>query len=194
MALALDEDHCGVAADIVYPNVQSCIALAIGTAGGTLAGMHLTVGTSAAQIQRAAQAMATHMVGTPDSIVCIGHTSGFKTAVGGLIFPGVLRQTLLQYFGNACTVNYFDTSPLYEATKAGAFGGVVVRAWRDGLSHKLRYAVGAHTVATKGAKQAAPGPWFKISTMRTTDLTGKQQDSYTLAAMSDIPALGLATM
>ncbi len=195
MALALDEDHCGVDTDLVYPNVQSCTALVIGTTGGTLAGMHLTVGTTAAQLRAAAAALKDSLVGAPDSMVCIGNLSAFKTPSGGLVFPGTLRQALRDAFGAICNVEYFDSSALFAATNGGlAHGGVVVRAWRDGQSHRLRYALGPHSSATKGAKAVVNGPWFKVSTVRTTALAGKQGDTYTLAAMTDVPVLGLATM
>ena len=195
MTLALDEEHCGVDTDIVYPNVQSCVALAVGTAGGSLAGMHLTILTTAEQVRRAGQALAPSRVGKPDSIVCIGNMPAFKSGSGGMTFPGILRQALKDAFGATCNVDYFDTSVLYGATGGGlAFGGVVVRAWRDGQSNRLRYAAGAHTCATRGANAVMATPWFKVSSVRTTDLTGKTGATYALAGLSDVPVLGLATM
>jgi hypothetical protein len=204
MSVALDEDQCAVDDDLVYPNIMRCIALAVGSSGGSLCGMHLAVATSAAQLLKAGELMAPLLAGPVSSVVCIGDTGGFVHATDAAMrFPSPLRDTLKRAFQFTGNVQYHNTGPLYAATRGpnpnSSADGVVVTAYRDARTHALRYRVGPYTAAVKTGIGTVTSPYWKVvsraGAVHVDALQNTPARIYTLVrGMADLPALGLGTM
>lgn len=198
MTMALPEEVCAVDTDLIYPNIQTCIALVVGSTGGTLAGMHMTNITSAAQVQRAAAALMPFMLGPISSIVCIGNAGAWGPGPGrdaAMMLPGTLRQTLRQAFNYQGNVQYFDTATLFAQAGPGLHNGVVVHAWRDAATNQIRYAYGPHTALQANGHGLAAVPVYYIGHGATMNWIGHNLAEYTLGAgMVNLPVLGMATM
>ncbi|MBN8889560.1 MAG: hypothetical protein BGP12_16725 [Rhodospirillales bacterium 70-18] len=198
MTMALAEEVCSVDTDLIYPNIQTCMALVLGSTGGTLAGMHMTMYSSAAQIQRAATALMPFMLGPIDSIVCIGNVGAWAPGAGrdaAMVMPGQLRQTLRTAFNYHGNVLYFDTAALFGQAGPGLNNGVVVHAWRDAGNNQIRYAYGPHGALQANGHGLAAVPVFFIGAMATANYVGQNLAEYTLGGgMFNLPVMGMATM
>jgi hypothetical protein len=164
MTIYLDEDHFGVDRDdIVFPNVQSCMALIVeedGVAGPRLFGYHMTVSTSANYIRGAAGHLRKQGQKTL-RIVCIGNVPAFSQNPegmrdGNMIFPAGLKGTLSESFDYRGSLLSFNASRLISPKVK--LGGATVRAQRQ-ADGPVSYSIGDYTTIAQAAGSADSDIW-----------------------------------
>jgi hypothetical protein len=164
MTIYLDEDHFGIDRDeIVFPNVQSCMALIVeedGLEGPRLFGYHMTVPTSASYIRDAAGHLRKQGQRTL-RIVCIGNVPAFSQNAAGtrdanMIFPATLKQTLSESFDYSGALLSFDVSGLI-APKI-KLGGATVRAQRQ-AGGSVGYSAGDYSTIAQAAGRGNSDIW-----------------------------------
>jgi hypothetical protein len=168
MTIYLDEEWLGIEDDIVYPNVQSCVALAVASANGNLGGMHMTIATKAAVMERAGTIIRASLGGPIASVVCIGNLQTFKggNRDQGMIYKHGLAKTLHKVLDWTGTIYGYDTTPLYTAGRGGNYDGVAVQFWRPNGGGQVQYAVGPKTAWARNGTAVVNTPIY-VSLDRT---------------------------
>lgn len=136
----LNEDHLTVAAELIFPNVQSCCAVVVTAKGvNNLGGYHLTYITTRREFDRAMLQLKTDLGGPVDGVYLVGNVLGRPgNNRVGLDSLADLKAAIRDGLGYAFGVAYDDT---------GISVGTAVRAWRDAGSNQLRLA------------KSTPGNW-----------------------------------
>jgi hypothetical protein len=190
MTIYLDEEWLGVADDIVYVNLQSCVALAVESANANLGGMHMTVGTKSMIMQRAGTILLGNLGGPVTQVYCVGNLASFKTAADGAMhYKQGLGKTLREVLNWTGVIYGYDTSNIYNQGGGGAYNGLVARLWRPQGTANVSIAVGPPSAWTMAGRAVVNDP---IYTARTT--LGQQSqdrvhtwDQATIRNMKDKP-------
>jgi len=134
----LHEDYVTVANDLVFPSVQSCCALVVTTTqNNRLGGLHFTVGTTKAEMDRALLHIRTELGGAADGVYLIGNVDGRRGVTEeGMAYPGPLRDTIRSGLTYGFGIKFHDIGINNP--------GVAVNARRDGPTNVLRLSVAAH--------------------------------------------------
>ena len=135
----LDESYVSVNDGLVFPNVQSCMALILrGSPQGQVAGYHTTIATSREELQAIAGVIKAQLGQGFSELYLLGSVS--MRATSPSVAPEsrfrrpliVLLRTVFNYPGQ---IRYFDTSSVNKT-------GWVFTAWRDPRTNLTRLAGG----------------------------------------------------
>jgi hypothetical protein len=130
----LNEDYVTIAAELIFPNVQTCCAVIVSAVGvNNLGGSHITLFTSKNELDRVTLYLRTEIGGAIDCVYLVGNVLGrpghSQAGVDTLMELKTVLQTGLGY---AFAVKYHNTGPNL---------GTAVRAWRDPVNNTVRLAV-----------------------------------------------------
>ncbi len=124
----LDESYVSVNDGLVFPNVQSCMALVLrGSPQGMVAGYHCTIATTREELQAIAGPVTAQLGRNFSELYLLGSVSLRKTGQSVAAesrFRRPLKRLLREVFGYDGVIRYFDTSSVNKI-------GWVFSAWRD---------------------------------------------------------------
>ena len=155
MAEFVNEDHCVVDTDLIFPNVQTCFALVVRSTTSMLGGHHAVISTTATEFETAARYMIPYLAGGVDSIYIVGNLSGRTSAIKdpSTAFPGPLKTVLAKAFNYGGTLFYFDVGTKMIANEKGI--AVVARRSSADASLELGFVKPGGWSYTSGAAPAA---------------------------------------
>lgn len=146
----LDESYVSVNDGLVFPNVQSCMALVLrGSPQGMVAGYHCTIATTREELRVIAGVVTDRLGANFSELYLLGSISLRKTGQSVAAesrFRRPLKRLLREVFGYDGVIRYFDTSSVNRI-------GWVFSVWRDPRTNVTQLAGGEG--GTIGA-QAAP--------------------------------------
>lgn len=130
----LNEDYVTIAAELIFPNVQTCCAVIVSAVGvNNLGGSHITLGTTKNELDRVALHLRTEIGGAIDCVYLVGNVLGRPgNSEAGVDTLMQLRTVLQTGLGYAFGVKYHNTGPN---------PGTAVRAWRDPMNNMVRLAM-----------------------------------------------------
>lgn len=163
MTIYLDEDWLGVADDIVYPNLQSCVALAVESSNANLGGMHMTINTKSITMHRAGTILIGTLAGPIRRVLCVGNLSSFKGGTQrdvGMLYKQGLAKTLHKSLDWTGPIYGYDTSSMYANAGGGANNGLVAHFWRALGAANASIAVGPPSAWANAGRGLINDPVF----------------------------------
>lgn len=161
----LGEHYVSVAAELYFPNVQTCCAVVVTTTlNNNLGGYHLTYFSGKRELDRALLYLRDAMGGNVDGVYVIGNVlDRANIAQEGLAYAAPLKASLRSGLGYLFDIKYYDIGVNNP--------GVAVHAWRDAHTNGLRLAV-----ATNGNWANAGMVAAGMATMRINEAMAPAMD------------------